>query len=122
VKRYYEILNHLSTDMNAAALASITAPVCSCRAFVHDIRETAAKHQRYFGVDHILAMKPVYAGPQTVQVLVRYSSAGGGIKTSSGTIVHRGKPTHDASLNFQLNRRNDRWLIYRIDLLSKGSS
>jgi hypothetical protein len=107
--------------MNADGFASITTQDCTCRAFVHDIRVTAAKHQHYFGIDHINALKAVDAGPSAVQVLVRYSSAGGGIKTDSGSIVHSGRPTHGASLNFHVRHLKGRWLIYRIDLLSKGS-
>jgi hypothetical protein len=120
VKQYYSLLNRLSTKMDADGFAAITAPRCSCRGFVRDIRLTAAKGQTYFGVDHLEAVKPVYVDPTTVQVLVRYSSAGGGIKSASGTVIHHGEPTHHASLNFQLSEQHSRWLIYEIDLLSKG--
>jgi hypothetical protein len=122
VARYYSLLNNLSKAMNADGFASIMTADCTCRAFVRDIRVTAAKHQHYFGVDHVNALKAVDAGPSAVQVLVRYSSAGGGIKTDSGSIVHRGHATHDATLNFQVKELAGRWLIYRIDLLSKGTA
>jgi hypothetical protein len=121
VREYYSAINRLSRRMDARALSALSLPSCSCRAFVRDVRRTAAKNQRYFGHIKVVGLAATADSARQVQVFVTYDSSRGGTKADDGQILFIGRAHKGTKQNFVLQSVGTHWLIASIQLIKPGT-
>jgi hypothetical protein len=120
VRRYYALLNGATTVANADALASLMTPSCKCRAVATSTSEVARRGQQYFGTTRVLALRASIDGAGIASVLVTYDYSASGIRDSNGAIVQRFPGRKGATVNFELVKQRERWLIDALMYISEG--
>lgn len=115
VRQYFRIINHLDTDMNAAALARLMTPACPCHKLERSVRDEASHNRRYFGTVSLNRVQAHVDGPALGDVLVDFDRTVGGVRDSHGTILTRTPPRRHVNWDFVLVRRAGGWLINQIN-------
>jgi hypothetical protein len=113
VSRYFAILRHLHERMDAAGLARLFAPECTCREQVTAIRRAATRGERYDDQLRIHAIRSNLDGPSVADVLADYELVRSDVLNAAGRRLIT-TPPHRVRWDFQLLRQGPRWLIFRI--------
>src|SRR3954452_5449074 len=87
VRRYYQLVNRLHSDMPADAFAAIMTPDCVCREQVAAIRQAVSKHQRYIDTATVVSITPALESKTAADALVQYNAGPGGLVNSQGQRV-----------------------------------
>lgn len=115
VRRYFQIVNNLRTDMNAGGLAKLMTRDCPCQAQVRAIRSAAALGRVYIGRAHINVMRPNIDGRDVGDILVDYNATMGGELAAGDKRLTTTRSQRHIKWDFAVRRVGHRWLITRID-------
>ena len=115
VRQYFRIINHLDTDMDAAALARLMTPACPCHKLERSVRDEAAHERHYFGTARLNRVQAHLDGPALGDVLVDFDATVGGVRTAAGAVASRTPARRHVNWDFVLVHRGGTWLINRID-------
>lgn len=116
VERYYQVLNSLHRTMDAAALASLLAPTCPCRAQVAAVRRAAARGEHYIDHASLNVMRPSVQDTHHAYVLVNLDTRRGGLVSADGRLVTSAPPRRDVQRVFRLVRHGQQWMIASIEV------
>lgn len=118
VRRYFAVVNALSRDMNAEALAQLMTPDCTCRQQVAAVRLAAERQEHYIDKATGLNLTASADGRTIVEVLVQYDASRGGLASASGKLISSSPPVRGVKRLFRLRFVNRTWLIYSIQAVS----
>jgi len=118
VRRYYQLVNRLHSEMPADAFASLMTPTCVCREQVAAIRQAVSKHQRYIDTATVISITPALESKTTADALVQYDAGAGGLVNSQGRRLTSAPPRHGLRRLFHLRLVAGVWLIDDIQNVS----
>jgi hypothetical protein len=120
VRQYYALLNRPTSAANATALSALMTPTCSCQEVVKATRQALARHEHYFGTNHVVRLVPNIDGPTQAEVLASYDYTESGLRDARNHVLSMGRGRRGTTQNFQLTKFRSQWLIVVIIRIAPG--
>jgi ABC-type phosphate transport system substrate-binding protein len=114
VRKYYDILNGLKSNMDADALAALFTKDCKCQKQVRSIRSVKADGNHYTQTYTIKNLAPGVSDSNHGTVLVTLSETAGGIANANGKLLQRSSARKNYLRDFHLVKMGQGWLIDEI--------
>lgn len=120
VRRYYALLNGPTTEANAAALAQLMTPDCSCREVVSAMLNAVQRNEHFFGQNHVVGVTASLDSPDAAEALVTYNYTDTGLKDAHGRVLSMSRGRLGTKQLFRLTRHSGSWKIATIIRVSAG--